>query len=97
MNESQKIKTRKSNMKLYPLYQMFGNNLLFYQGINILFLYQVTNLTNAEIVFLHAAYAFVKIFVQLPIAGFIGRIGKKNSIILRKHSSSYKYIDSDSQ
>ena len=62
-------------------------------GINILFLYQVTGISNAEIVFLQAAYAFMKIFIQIPIAALIDRIGKKNSIVLRKYFSNYKYTN----
>ncbi|MDR0979374.1 MAG: hypothetical protein LBL91_05600 [Lachnospiraceae bacterium] len=52
MNERQKNMIRKVNMKLYPIYLSIGHNLLFVQGVKVLFLSQVKSISNADIVFL---------------------------------------------
>jgi hypothetical protein len=52
VNERQKNMIRKVNMKLYPIYLAIGHNLLFVQGVKVLFLSQVKSISNADIVFL---------------------------------------------
>lgn len=40
MDKKTKAKIRKNNMKLYPIYSMFGLDFMFYYVIELLFLYK---------------------------------------------------------
>lgn len=64
LKETQK---RKNNMRLFPYYIMFGNDLLFYYSIYVLFLSEVKQVSDANIVFLSSIYAISTVFVMLTI------------------------------
>ena len=77
-----KAKTRKLNMKIFPIYSMFGTDFVFYYSIQLLFLYQVKNISEANIVLATSIYAFASILLQIPALIIVDKIGKKNSVII---------------
>ena len=79
MNE-QMIK--KNNMKIFPIYKMFGWDLLFYYAIIFLFLTQVKGFTASQILIADAAYSFFRIIFQIPCINIIDLIGKQKSLLL---------------
>ena len=82
MKEKVLAEKRKRNMKLYPIYEMLGMDFLFYYGIQILFLSQVKNISDAQIVLASSLYAFFGIFLQIPISIFVQKVGKHKALII---------------
>lgn len=82
MTEKQKAKQRKNNMKVYPIYQMFGYDLMFYYAIEVLFLKQVKNIPLSDIVLLGTLFAICSIILRIPALFVVEKIGKRNSLIL---------------
>lgn len=82
MEEKKLAKIRKNNIKLYPIYKMVGLDWIFYYGIRVLFLTQVKNISAADIVLSSSFYAFCYILFQVPNNILVGKIGKKNAIVL---------------
>ncbi len=72
----------KTNMKLYPIYMMFGYDLLFFYGIKVFYLSQVKGIGNAQIMLSSMFYAFFTIFLQFPSSVLVSKIGKRNTMIL---------------
>lgn len=82
MEQKTKAIMRKRNMKLYPIYEMFGLDFMFYYVIELLFFMQVKGLTAADVVLLESFFAAFSIFMQLIVVTLPNKIGKKNSIVL---------------
>ena len=82
MEEKKLAKIRKNNMKLYPIYEIVGLDWKFFYGIKILFLTQVKHISAADIVLSGSFYAFCYIIFQVFNTVLIGKIGKKNGIVL---------------
>ncbi len=80
MKEKQIARIRKSNMKLYPIYQMLGLDFIFYYGIEVLFLSQVKGISDSNIVLANSIYAIFRIIIQMPIMVVVNKIGKGKSI-----------------
>lgn len=82
--EKEKINAqkRKLNMKLYPMYRMLSADILFYNAVKILFLTQIKQISNANVVLLESFYSFFKMILQIPMTVVISKIGKRKSIIL---------------
>lgn len=78
----QKAKSRKLNMKIFPIYSMFGTDFVFYYAIQVLFLYQVKNISEASIVLASSVYAFATILVQIPALIIVDKIGKKKALLI---------------
>ncbi len=76
------MKKRKNNMKLFPIYQMIGFDFIFYYAIQVLFLTQVKGISDANIVLASSIYAFSSIIVQVPIALFVDKVGKRNALVI---------------
>lgn len=74
-------KKRKNNMRLYPYYTIFGYDLLFYYSIYVLFLSEVKQVSDADIVFLSSIYAISAVFVMLTISAIISKIGTRKALI----------------
>ena len=75
-------KLRKRNMKLYPFYQMIGNDILFYYGINFMFLSEVKGFTDSQIVLSNTFFAIFSLLMQLPITLIVSKIGHKKGAII---------------
>lgn len=90
MREKQIAKIRKSNMKLYPIYQMIGLDFIFYYGIEVLFLSQVKGISDSNIVLASSIYAIFHIITQMPIMIIVNKIGKRKSILLRQYIKNNK-------
>lgn len=82
MDEKTKASMRKRNMKLYPIYEMFGLDFMFYYVIELLFFMQVKGLTVADVVLLESFYAAFAIVMQFVVVIIANKIGKKRSIVL---------------
>lgn len=82
MDEKTKASIRKRNMKLYPIYDMFGLDFMFYYVIELLFFMQVKGLTAADVVLLESFYAAFSIVMQFVVVIIANKIGKKKSIVL---------------
>ena len=91
MKEQQIAKIRKSNMKLYTIYQMIGLDFIFYYGIEVLFLSQAKGISDANIVLSSSIYAMFHILLQMPMMVIVNKIGKRKSILLRKCIENSKY------
>ncbi len=91
MKEKQIAKIRKSNMKLYTIYQMIGLDFIFYYGIEVLFLSQAKGISDANIVLSSSIYAMFHILLQMPMMVIVNKIGKRKSILLRKCIKNSKY------
>lgn len=78
----EKIKMRKRNMKIFPLYKALAWDYLFYYTIDFLFLTQVKNMSAATVVLKEAFYSFFSIILQIPANIVIEVLGRRNSIIL---------------
>lgn len=72
----------KTNMKLYPIYMMFGYDLLSFYGIKVFYLSLIKGMTNAQIMLSSMFYAFFTIFMQFPSSVLVSKIGKRNTVIL---------------
>ncbi len=77
---------KEKNMQIYPLYKMFGWDLLFYYAIIFLFLTQVKKLSPADVLLTEAAYPIFKLLLFIPLTAFIEKKGKRSSLILANSS-----------
>lgn len=82
MNKRELRKKRKKNRKLYPIYSSIGLDYMFYYGIKVLFLSEVKNITNTQIVLATSLFALFSIITQIPLTILIDKIGKKKALIL---------------
>ena len=73
---------RKNNMKIYPTFQMFSWDLVFYYAIIFLFLTQVKGFTASQILIADSFYAVFRIVFQIVCIKLIDSIGKQKSILL---------------
>ena len=80
--EDKFLKSKKYNVKLYPIYKMFAWDLLFYYSIIFLFLTQVKGLTASNILFIDSFYPLFKLILQIPCVNIVEFIGKRKSMIL---------------
>ena len=73
---------RKFNMKLYPIYVIFGSDLLFFYGTRVLYLAQVKNISDANIVFLSTIFALISI-IGIILADIINiKKGNRKTLII---------------
>ena len=70
-------KARKTNMKLYPFYIIFGYDMLFYYGIKVLYFSQVKNISDASIVLLSTIFALTSIIFLIISTVINKKIGNK--------------------
>ena len=77
----QEQKIRKINMKIFPIYKMFGWDLLFHYAIIFLFLTQVKGFTTSQVLIIDSFYAVFRIVFQIPTINIIDSIGKKASLL----------------
>lgn len=76
------VNARKQNMRLFSLYRSISLDLIFYYGVEFLFLTQVKNITPSEVVLSTSFYAIFMIFLQIPASIIIDKIGTKKCSIL---------------
>ena len=82
MNQIKEARIRKSNMKLYPFYNMIGLDLMFFYAIQILFLMQVKGFSASSAVLLGSFYALFAIILNIPLTMVVQKIGKRNGLVL---------------
>lgn len=80
--EIEQASKRKFNMKMFPIYEMFSYDLLFFYAIRVMFLSQVCGFQNSQIVFLSTIYSIVFVLFQIPVIILTSFIGNKNSALL---------------
>lgn len=78
----EEARMRKINMKIFPIYNMLGTDFVFYYAIQVLFLVQVKNISEANIVLASSAYALASIIVQIPALIVVDKIGKKRALLI---------------
>lgn len=76
------VSSRKKNMKLYPLYRMWGVDIIFLYAIKMLFLTQVNGFSSHDVVLATSIYALFMVFLQLPVSILIRKIGCVKSAFL---------------
>lgn len=76
------VNARKKNMKLYPLYRMWGVDIVFLYAIRMLFLTQVKGFSSQEVVFVISLYALFMVILQVPATILIKKIGYVKSAFL---------------
>ena len=82
LDENQIINYKKTNRKLFILYKVLANDLLFYYTISYLFLANIKGLSTAQIVFADSFYPLFKLLFQIPCTILIQKIGKRNSLLI---------------
>lgn len=83
IKDNKKIKKyRRRNAILYPLYKLFGCDLLCYYSIEYLFLTITKGIKPSEVLLISAAYIIFKVFFQVPSIIISEYLGKKKSILL---------------
>ncbi len=76
------VHARKKNMKLYPLYRMWGVDIVFLYAIRMLFLTQVKGFSSQDVVFAISLYALFMVILQVPATILIKKIGYVKSAFL---------------
>lgn len=82
MSQNTKANIRKINMKLYPIYEMFGLDFMFYYAIELLFFTQIKAIPVANVVLLDSFYAIFSIISQFIVIFIVNKIGKKRGLLL---------------
>lgn len=72
----------KNNMRIFPLYKMFGWDLLFYYAISFLFLTQVKGFTASQILLSDSFYAIFRVVFQIFCINITDSIGKQKSLLI---------------
>ena len=81
MEEAEKRRMRKRNMKLFPIYKKVAWDYIFFYTINFLFLIQVKGINPADVVLIDSFYYLFATIAQMPATFMIEYLGRKNSII----------------
>lgn len=79
MNEQM---VRKINMKIYPTYQMFSWDLLFYYAIIFLFLTQVKGFSPSTVLILDSFLAIFRMIFQFFCINIVDFLGKQKSLLI---------------
>ena len=82
ITEEQAIKSKKKNVRIFPIYKTVSWDLLFYFPIIFLFLTQVKGFSASQVLFADAFYTLSNTFWQLPVTSLVDRVGKKNCLII---------------
>lgn len=82
ITEEQAIKSKKKNVRIFPIYKTVSWDLLFYFPIIFLYLTQVKGFSASQVLFADAFYTLSNTFWQLPVTSLVDRIGKKNCLII---------------
>ena len=82
MIENKKVRIRKRNMKLFPIYKTLSWDYIFFYTTNFLFLTQCKNIHPADVVLIDSFYALFGIMMQIPATFIIEYLGRKRSVIL---------------
>ena len=70
------------NTKLYPIYKMFGTDLLFFYAIIFIFYTQIKGFDASQILFLDALSSLYTLCFNIPATSIVEKIGLKKSLIL---------------
>ncbi len=76
------VNARKQNMRLFSIYRAISLDLIFYYGVEFLFLTQVKNITASKVVLASSFYAIYMIFLQIPASIIVDKLGTKKCSIL---------------
>lgn len=83
---------QKRNIQLYPIYKMISWDLLFYYSISFLFLTQVKKISPADVLLGEALYPAFKILFLIPLTAFVGKLGKRYSLILGNFINAFSVL-----
>lgn len=73
---------RKNNMRVFPIYKMFGWDLLFYYAIIFLFLTQVKGFSASEVLLADSFYGIFRVVFQIFCVKFVDSFGKQKSLLV---------------
>ena len=79
---NKKRKARRKNAVLFPIYKVFGWDLLCYYSIEYLFFTITKGITPSKVLIIAAAYIISKVILQIPAVIISEYLGKKKSIII---------------
>ena len=85
--DNEKIEIKRSyNRKMYPIYKMFGYDLLFHVAIIFMYLINIKGLSASEVFLLDSLYTAFKFAMQFPAVVIVDRLRKK------KKSNTIKFF-----
>lgn len=76
------LKAKQYNSKMFPIYKLFGWDLLFYYSVGFLFLTQVKGLSAADVLVADAFYQIAKVICYLLDVSLVEILGNRKSLIL---------------
>lgn len=82
MEAKEKMKMRKRNMKIFPMYKALSWDYLFYYTIDFMFLTQIKNINASDVILKDSFYGFFSIVLQIPANIVVEFLGRRNSLIL---------------
>lgn len=83
---------KKNNIRIYPIYKMLSWDLLFYYSIIFLFLTQVKKISAADVLLGESLYPIFKFILLIPLTAFIGKIGKRKSLIIANLMNAFSIL-----
>ena len=76
------VKKISTNIRLYPIYCLFGWDLLFYYSISVLFLITVKGMTPSQLTLLEGLAALGIFAYQIPVRIIASRFSDKKNILI---------------
>lgn len=73
---------RKNNMRIFPMYNMFSLDLLFYYAIIFLFLTQVKGFSASQVLLADSFYAVFRVISEIFCINITDVIGKQKSLLI---------------
>ncbi len=78
----EELKKYKRNLRLYPIYTMFAYDLLFFYAIRMMFLTEVKNISDSQVVLSLSLFAIFTVIMQFPATLLVSKIGNKHGAIV---------------
>ena len=73
---------KRKNIKLFPLYLMFGEDFVFLYAIEFVFLISVKHFEAADVLLVDALIPLFQVLTNVPCTVAINRLGKRKSVII---------------
>ena len=73
---------KRKNIKLFPLYMMFGEDFVFLYAIEFVFLVSVKHFEAADVLLVDALIPLFQVITNIPCTIAINRLGKRKSVVI---------------
>lgn len=73
---------KRKNIKLFPLYMMFGEDFVFLYAIEFVFLVSVKGFAAADVLLVDALIPLFQVITNIPCTIAINRLGKRKSVVI---------------